>query len=114
MENVETKVVVKGLKQCVSDSQVLKDNLPLYGGYTRKNGLYIEADFGFVVYNAEEDRVYFSGTWRGNAHVSWVEYPDIYRLRIIEPITMKEVREFVQACRDGSLSDFYLWWKREW
>lgn len=101
MKEVETKVVVKGLRQCVSDSQVLKDNLPLYRGYTRKNGLYVEADFGFVVYNAEEDRVYFTGIWWGNAQPSWVEDPDIYRIRIIEPITMKEVREFVQHCRDS-------------
>ena len=113
MTKVETKVVVKGLKQCVSDSQVLKDNLPLYGGYTRKYGGYTDPDFGFVVYNAEIDWVYFSGTWRGKAQVSWGENPDIYRLRIIEPITMKEVREFVQACRDGSLRDFYLWWRHE-
>lgn len=102
MKEVETKVVVKGLRQCVSDSQVLKDNLPLYRGcYTRKNGLYVEADFGFVVYNAEADKVWYSGTWWGNAQVSWVEDPDIYRLRIVEPVTMKEVREFVQHCRDS-------------
>ena len=40
MKEVETKVVVKGLRQCVSDSQVLKDNLPLYRGYTQKYGGY--------------------------------------------------------------------------
>lgn len=109
MKEVETKVVVKGLKQCVSDSQVLKDNLPLYGGYTQKYGGYTNPDFGFVVYDSEKDCVYYSGTWRGEAQVSQNGNPYIYELRIIKPTTLKEVREFVQACRTDSLNDFYFW-----
>ena len=105
MKEVETKVVVKGLRQCVSDSQVLKDNLPLYGGYTQKYGGYTNPDFGFVVYNATEDYVYYIGTWKGcfitPDKVSYDKAPDMFRRVIVEPITMKEVREFVQACRDS-------------
>lgn len=109
MKEVETKVVVKGLRQCVSDSQVLKDNLPLCLAYTRKHGGYIATDFGFVCYDAEKDCVYYSGTWWEKAQLIWDEKPYIYRWKIIKPITMKEVRKFVQACRDGSLIDFYFW-----
>lgn len=101
MKEVETKVVVKGLKQCVSDSQVLKDNLPLYRGNTQKYGGYTKADFGFVVYDAVADKVWYSGTWRGEAQPFRDKNPDIYHLRIIEPITIKKVREFVQHCRDS-------------
>ena len=101
MKEVGTKVVVKGLNQCVSDSQVLKDNLPLHGIYTQKYGGYTKADFGFVVYDAVANEVGYSGTWRGEAQLFLDEDPDIYRLRITEPITKKQVLEFVQCCKDS-------------
>lgn len=107
MKEVETKVVVKGLKQCVSDSQVLKDNLPLYrnGCYTQKYGGYTHPDFGWVIYNAAEDWVYYYGTIDGRYNTperfGINKNPDVYERVIFEPITMKEVREFVQHCRNS-------------
>ena len=101
MKEVETKFVVKGLNQCVSDSQVLKDNLPLHGSYTQKYGGYTKADFGFVEYDVVADEVWYSGTWRGEAQVYCDEDTNICSLRITEPITKKQVLEFVQCCKDS-------------